>query len=360
MDKYFYVDTDGRQCGPVEEDKLISNGVTSSTKIWKRGMKGYVHAGKLLPHIFITEPAKPRCDVKPSPRDERNKDVKYYYIDTAGNQKGPVKEEELIAKGVTKTTKIWRNGLPKYMDAGIILPRLFQSYGGSSKTKTVGGSKTGSVTGSASSQPKTTGGSKTGNVTGSTSSQTKTVGGSKTGKITGSASSQTKTVGGSKTGNVTGSASSETKSIGGSKTKRRESSSDWKTYAIIQLIATFVIFLPLAIFFEIKVNELLFEHNSEIIGYTNNPGRAGAITKMAYFGAKIWPLVAIGIAGIASLISIFMKNEYDQREYTLSSLGICVGTVVLGIVSFFFPLAMFFIILVAIILGMLYNTFKSN
>lgn len=324
MDKYFYVDTDGRQCGPVEEDKLISNGVTSSTKIWKRGMKGYVDAGKLLPHIFVSEPVKPRTDDIPSPRNEQNNAVKYYYIGKDGHQKGPVKEEELIARGVAATTKIWRKGMPKYIEAGIILPALFQ-------------------TDKSNSQPKTLDGSKTGNVTEGTSSQTKTVGSPKTGNVAGSTSTQTKITSGSKTKKDSG-----------------ESSSEWKTFAIIQLIATFVVFLPLAIYFEFKVSESLYEHTSEIYRYGKRGGIVGGLTSVAYFGAKMWPLITIGIAGIVSLISIFKKYKDDQMQYTLSSLGICIGTVILGIISINFPLVVFYTIVVVLAIGIIYNTFKNN
>lgn len=307
MDKYFYVDTDGRQCGPVEEDKLISNGVTSSTKIWKRGMKGYVHAGKLLPHIFVAEPVKPRTDYIPSPRDKQNNAVKYYYIDEANHQIGPVKEEELIARGVTATTKIWRKGLPKYIDAGIILPTLFQSDMTSSQPETPDGSKTGNATGSTSSQPETTGGSKT--------------------------------------------------SV--------ESSSDWKTYAIIQLIATFVIFLPLSFLF-VGWSSTTMDNNVDMVN--KHGGSAGAfvvylIGKVAWYGAKYWPLIAIGIAGLISIGSMFDDGDY-RRKHTLLSLSICIGMAVFGIVSVFYPMTMFILLFIglsiALVIAYNWDSIKSE
>lgn len=291
-------------------------------------MKDYVHAGKLLPHIFISESAKPRSDTNPLPRDGRNKEVKYYYIDIAGRQNGPVKEEELIARGVTEITKIWRKGMPKYIEAGIILPTLFQSDKANLQPETKGASNTCNSTGSTSSQPETPDGSKTGNATGNTSSQPETIGGSKTGKATGSTSSQLETKGDSKT------------SV--------ESSSDWKTYAIIQLIATFVIFLPLSFLFVGWSSATMDLVDTDYKHANSMPATVFYwITQVAWYGAKYWPLIAIGIAGIISIRCMF-EDEDEKRKSTLLSLTICIGMVVFGIVSVFYPMVMFILLVIGL------------
>lgn len=47
MNKYYYIDSNGTHQGPIDADKLISNGVTAETSIWTEGMTDWMPARKV-------------------------------------------------------------------------------------------------------------------------------------------------------------------------------------------------------------------------------------------------------------------------------------------------------------------------
>lgn len=62
MDKYFYIDSNNEQFGPISPEEFGRYGVTETTKIWKQGMPVWLRAGQLpelLPYLRTTPPPPP-------------------------------------------------------------------------------------------------------------------------------------------------------------------------------------------------------------------------------------------------------------------------------------------------------------
>lgn len=87
------------------------------------------------------------------------------------------------------------------------------------------------------------------------------------------------------------------------------------------------------------------------------------ITKVAWYGAKYWPLIAIGIAGLLSLNSM-SDDEDGKRKSTLLSLAVCAGILVFGTVSIFYPMVMFILLVIglsiAVVVAYNWDSIKSE
>lgn len=53
MEKYFYIDLEGQQRGPIDVEEFLKYGVKTDTLIWQRGMPEWVEAGKVSEVLFI-------------------------------------------------------------------------------------------------------------------------------------------------------------------------------------------------------------------------------------------------------------------------------------------------------------------
>lgn len=53
MEKYFYIDAQGQQRGPVDVEEFLKYGVKTDTLIWRQGMPEWVEAGKVSEVLFI-------------------------------------------------------------------------------------------------------------------------------------------------------------------------------------------------------------------------------------------------------------------------------------------------------------------
>ena len=76
MGKYFYLNAQNEQNGPVEVGKLKSLGVTENTLVWSQGMPQWAPAGEVeeLKELFVpvqeevpTPPPTPAPKPQPSP-----------------------------------------------------------------------------------------------------------------------------------------------------------------------------------------------------------------------------------------------------------------------------------------------------
>lgn len=58
---YYYIDNQGKQCGPVEKDRLAALGVTGDTYVWAEGMADWKHASEVsdISYLLPTPPAAP-------------------------------------------------------------------------------------------------------------------------------------------------------------------------------------------------------------------------------------------------------------------------------------------------------------
>lgn len=131
---------------------------------------------------------------------------------------------------------------------------------------------------------------------------------------------------------------------------------NWKTFAIIQLVAVLVFFFPCSLFLEFMVSDSM--NSMEYLKEGHDIWQK--ISSMAWFGAKYWPLVAILVAAIFALSSVVADNTSDLKKRLFWSLGICIGTLVLGIVSIFIPLIVFYVMIAGIVIMMLYTSFVNS
>lgn len=58
---YYYIDNQGKQCGPVEKERLASLGVTGDTYVWAEGMADWKHASEVsdVSYLLPTPPSAP-------------------------------------------------------------------------------------------------------------------------------------------------------------------------------------------------------------------------------------------------------------------------------------------------------------
>lgn len=63
MDKYFYLNSQGQQVGPIAPSDFARNGVSEETMVWKQGMANWMRAGQIpeLSQFFrpMTPPPPP-------------------------------------------------------------------------------------------------------------------------------------------------------------------------------------------------------------------------------------------------------------------------------------------------------------
>lgn len=135
--------------------------------------------------------------------------------------------------------------------------------------------------------------------------------------------------------------------------------SKWRMYAIVQLVCTFAVFLPLAIYFEFKVSASIMENYSDVVSAGQSVFLAPLFVKPAYAIAKYGPLVSIGLAGLISIYSLFQPNAGSTKGTTICSLIMCLVTAVFGTVSIFFPLFGFYFLIGVFILIMVLGAYTK-
>lgn len=302
---------------------------------------------------------------------------KYFYIDKQGNQQGPCDIATLKSKGIAPSTKIWKRGMSTYTEALIVLPQLFNTNDtGKLKVYTESSQHKDNIDSATSQNPSIPKlhYDKDGNLhIKSPGSSDKDIFFDTNGKCHYYNPKDNKKEednhNNSKEKNINKqNEGKETKNPEPPVTKHRKEYEEelkrWKIFAITQLICTFTIFLFLAILFEIKASETMemkadFMNTIEKGHYSGRANIVLVIYWIAWFGAKYWPLFAIAAAGIASLFSISQKKLEDIQSSTLISLGICIGTVILGIISIFYPFAIFIILIAGLAIGLICSWVSS-
>ena len=66
MEKYFYLDANGQQLGPVSPELFTSLGVNANTMVWKKGMANWVMASQ-IPELSVYLGAGTMRTVPPTP-----------------------------------------------------------------------------------------------------------------------------------------------------------------------------------------------------------------------------------------------------------------------------------------------------
>jgi hypothetical protein len=67
MEKYYYLDANSQQQGPVEASELTRFGVSSTTLVWKQGMETWQQAGMIPELSWIFPPSMPAGSPPPPP-----------------------------------------------------------------------------------------------------------------------------------------------------------------------------------------------------------------------------------------------------------------------------------------------------
>lgn len=241
-DRYFYIDAENRQQGPVDASQLKKQKISPSTKIWKRGMKQYVEAGRILPELFAVQErtATPRQSPQTS-----------------------IEAPDVVGRTVTDAS------------------------GHASPFRTPPKPKTETP------QPK-------------------------------------------------------------QQPQPQKIDPTWKTFAIIQLVAVFVFFLPCSIFFERLASAAM-----DTVKIIKGSGPVAVIGPVGWFIAKYWPFVTILIAGICSIISVTADNLEKLKSNFWISLTTCIITLILGVVQIRFPYVIYMVIVLGLIIGALWTTISD-
>lgn len=116
MDNYFYLDSTGRQQGPVSADKLSALGVKGHTMVWKQGMAEWQRANSienLRPFLYAEDTIR-----NPYARDERQATPPPYQGMSTGQPQQPQsapmeKPDNYLAWAILSTIFcFWPTGIP--------------------------------------------------------------------------------------------------------------------------------------------------------------------------------------------------------------------------------------------------------
>lgn len=107
--QYYFLDSAHQKNGPFSIDQLKDRGLRPQTMVWHEPLPNWVEASKIeeLKTLFATTPA-------PVTGGGR----KYYFLDSAGKQQGPVDPDALKSRGIQADTMIWYESLPNWIQAG--------------------------------------------------------------------------------------------------------------------------------------------------------------------------------------------------------------------------------------------------
>lgn len=244
---------------------------------------------------------------------------RYFYIDANNRQQGPVDASQLKKLKISPSTKIWKRGMKQYVEAGRILPELFEV------------------------QERT--------ATPRQKNQTTVVAPDVVGRIVTDASghaSQFRTPPKPKEDSKPKTETSQPQP------RPQKIDPNWKTFAIIQLVAVFVFFLPCSIIFELLASAAM-----DTVKIIKGSGPVAFIGPVGWFIAKYWPFVTILIAGICSIISVTADNLEKLKSNFWISLTTCIITLILGAVQILFPYVIYLVIVLGLIIGALWTTISD-
>lgn len=207
---------------------------------------------------------------------------RYFYIDAENRQQGPVDASQLKKQKISPSTKIWKRGMKQYVEAGRILPELFSQP---------------------QSQPQP---------------------------------------------------QPQPQPYPRRRPRKNKIDPNWKTFAIIQLVAVFVFFLPCSIIFELLASAAM-----DTVKIIKGSGPVAFIGPVGWFIAKYWPFVTILIAGICSILSVTADNLEKLKSNFWISLTTCIITLILGAVQILFPYVIYLVIVLGLIIGALWTTISD-
>lgn len=207
---------------------------------------------------------------------------RYFYIDANNRQQGPVDASQLKKLKISPSTKIWKRGMKQYVEAGRILPELFSQP---------------------QSQPQP---------------------------------------------------QPQPQPYPRRRPRKNKIDPNWKTFAIIQLVAVFVFFLPCSIIFELLASAAM-----DTVKIIKGSGPVAFIGPVGWFIAKYWPFVTILIAGICSILSVTADNLEKLKSNFWISLTTCIITLILGAVQILFPYVIYLVIVLGLIIGALWTTISD-
>lgn len=83
MKNYYYINTTGKQAGPITTEEFSKNGITNETKVWCEGMTEWTNAGsisELKPYISKTTQVPPTPPTPPIPPTLEEKCPENYLV----------------------------------------------------------------------------------------------------------------------------------------------------------------------------------------------------------------------------------------------------------------------------------------
>lgn len=100
---FYYMLVNGKQVGPIGEKDLLTNGLISSTMVWKEGFADWLPA-KDVPELQAMLPKVEESGITVIQEQS-------YYLFINDQQVGPVGQSELLSHGLTPSTMVWRDGM---------------------------------------------------------------------------------------------------------------------------------------------------------------------------------------------------------------------------------------------------------
>jgi len=117
---FYYIDSTGKQQGPLKISQLAGRNITAQTQVWYESLTKWVTAGEVPALSGIISSAAAAAPAQTATQQTGWEHVGFYYIDGSGTQQGPFKLNQLAGKNITAQTQVWHETLPNWTTAGQI------------------------------------------------------------------------------------------------------------------------------------------------------------------------------------------------------------------------------------------------
>lgn len=99
MDKFFYLNSQGQQLGPIAPAEFVRSGVNEETMVWKQGMKNWMRAGQIPELLQYFRSATP----PPTPGGSLGTQSVHTTANVGGGNSTPVKPENNLVGAILTT-----------------------------------------------------------------------------------------------------------------------------------------------------------------------------------------------------------------------------------------------------------------
>lgn len=122
MAKYYYIDNNEQQAGPVQADELIQLGVTPDTYVWREGMSNWEKASTLVelaPFLAVNTPPpfQPTPPAQHKGRPTEHYNTKQTEYTNTENKYEPCPDNNLVLAIVSTILCCWPLGLVAIIQA---------------------------------------------------------------------------------------------------------------------------------------------------------------------------------------------------------------------------------------------------